>query len=80
VRRGGERGEGGAGVELYLRALVFIPQINAVKGIRADNIGARTIRGAIAFHISGHSCLPPLGAIHGRWQWQMFAIESLTKK
>lgn len=68
------------GVAAYLRALVFVPQINTIKGIRTDDIGAGPIRWAVAFHVPCHGGLSPLCAVHGRRQGQMLAIESAKER
>lgn len=61
---------------LYLRALVDIPEIHALEGIRADNIRAGLVRWAALLQIPRHGGLTPLGSIHGWWQGQVFAFKT----
>lgn len=63
---------------LYLRALVFVPQVDAVKGIGTDDIRARPVRGAVALQVAGHRRLAPLGAIHGGRQGQVLSIQPVV--
>lgn len=64
----------------YLRALVLVPQVDAVKGIRADDIGAGPVRGAVPLHIPGHRRLAPLGAVHGGRQGQVLPVQPAIRR
>lgn len=64
----------------YLRALVLVPQVHTLERIGTDDVGARLVGRTVALQVPGHGGLAPLGAVHGRWQGQVFALESGRKK
>lgn len=59
-----------------LRAFVDIPEIDTLKGIGANDIRAGLVGGATLLQIACHGGLTPLGAVHGRWQGQMLALQA----
>ena len=59
---------------LYLRALVLHPQVHADERLRADDVGARIVAGAVPLEIARHSGLAPLSAVQGRWEGEVFAL------
>lgn len=59
-----------------LRAIVFVPEIDALEWLRANDIGTGFVGWAVLLQIPGHRRLSPLGAVHRRRQWQMFTLQS----
>lgn len=61
--------------EKYLRALVIVPQIDALKRFRANNVGAGLVRRAIPLQVPRHRRLAPLSAVHGGRKRKMLALQ-----
>lgn len=61
---------------VHSRAVVLVPKIDAFERFRANDVGARLVRGTIPFQVSGHRCLTPLRPVHGGWQRQMLPLQS----
>ena len=58
-----------------LRALIFHPQVDADKRVGADDVGARVVGGAVLLQVPRHRRLAPLGAVQGRRERQVLALQ-----
>ena len=60
---------------MNLRALVFHPEVDADKGVGADDVGTRIVGGAILLQVPRHRRLTPLGAVQRRRERQVLAFQ-----
>lgn len=63
-----------------LRALVFVPQVDAFERLRADDVRARFVRRTISLQIARHRRLTPLRPVHCWRKWQMLPLEPGRKE